>query len=152
MSYGVEKTYKYIFIFIFFYLQLSNKPAPTLSSISSSFSLHFMVVYSFSSRFIFFWLILRPKAMLKMASWSASNFTGMSFWKYWKRKELLQYFISKNSIFYQITVLRMLNFEYEGGRGSNQKIKSKSFYFPQPIRNIFYICYDKKRNLSFTCF
>ena len=55
-----------------------------LSSISSSFSLDFMVVYSFSSRFIFFWLILSTKAMLNTASWSASNFFGISVWKYFK--------------------------------------------------------------------
>merc|ERR1719402_1877555 len=41
-----------------------------------------MVVYSFSSLFILFWLILRPNAMLNTTSGSASNLAGMSFWKY----------------------------------------------------------------------
>ena len=47
-----------------------------------------MVVYSFSNFFIFFWFIFNKKAMLNTASWSASNFLGISVWKYWIRRIL----------------------------------------------------------------
>ena len=57
----------------------------TLSSISSSFSLVFMVVYSFSNFLIFLWFSLRPYAMLNTGSGSESNLLGISFWKYCTR-------------------------------------------------------------------
>ena len=72
----------------------------TRSSISSSFSLVFMVVYSLSSFFIFFWLILILKAKLITPSGSVSNLAGISFWKYCNKKEgqcfsgTFMYFIS----------------------------------------------------------
>ena len=61
--------------------------ALTLSSISSSFSLVFIVMYSFSIFFIFFALIFKLKANDITISGSDSNLAGISFWKYWKQTD-----------------------------------------------------------------